>query len=72
MNRTINEGRTIGNGVIIAYAILAVSTVALVALDGLNPTTVVGILAFVWMTLFAGDMGIQWVDMNQDEDGDTA
>lgn len=66
INRQPDHGRTIGNGVVIAYAVLA-ATVAGMAMYGvLDAILALGVATAAFLFVFAGDMMIQKRDMEHE------
>lgn len=57
------NGRTIGNGVVLAYIAFAASATALAALGHLDAVLALGAIGGAFIVVFTGDMTVQRADM---------
>lgn len=58
-------GRTIGNGVVLAYGFFAAATAALAGLGHLDATLAVGVTGAAFVLVFVGDHHLQFRDMER-------
>lgn len=63
---TSDPGRTIGNGVVAAYAVAAASATAMVLAGHLDAMPALQAVAIMFLAVFLGDGVIQHKDMNGD------
>lgn len=61
---TSDPGRTIGNGVVLAYGAVAAAITFLAWKGKLEPMLSLGVLCLLFMVLFVGDIMIQREDMH--------
>lgn len=69
---TSDPGRTIGNGVVVGYAAAVAGMTALAIFDRIGGELALGVFAGLFVVLFAGDLFVQWYEMNNFEGGGAA